>query len=339
VGQAPAVHALEWGLQYNLRAPAFGAPVPVLYRAAVEQAAWADRLGCRRVLLPEHHGFADGYLPAPFVFAAAVAGRTASLRVRIAALILTLHDPLGAAEEVAVLDNVSAGRVDVVCGAGYVPNEFARFGIAFERRIPVFEDKLAVFGRAVTGEWIVVGGTRRRVTPAPVQRPRPPILLGGSTPAAARRAARLGDGFMPATSDPVLAATYATECERLGTVPGECARPGGPWFVHVAEDPDAVWPAVKPHVLHEITETAALTRIQAGDASRPPIDPARVTRLGRSFQVLSPDECLTLARDLAAEGRPFLLNPLLSGLAPDLAWQSLELFATRVLPRVNAASS
>jgi len=108
-------------LRYDMRAPAFGAPAAALYAAALEQAAFADAHGFDAVQLSEHHGSEDGYLPAPLVLAAAIAGRTKGIRLEIAALILPLHEPLRVAEDVAVLDLASAGRVELVIGAGYVP--------------------------------------------------------------------------------------------------------------------------------------------------------------------------------------------------------------------------
>src|SRR5262245_44833556 len=92
-------------LRYDLRCPAWvGTSPAALYTAALEQCAWADRQGFAGVILSEHHGSDDGYLPSPLVFAAAVAARTQQLRILIGALIVPLHDPLRIAEDLAVLD-------------------------------------------------------------------------------------------------------------------------------------------------------------------------------------------------------------------------------------------
>ena len=128
-------------LRYDMRAPAFGAPAPALYAAALEQAAFGDA-----------HGFACGAaLGAPRLGRRlpAVAARarrrdrrprTERIRLEIAALILPLHDPLRVAEDVAVLDLVSGGRVDLVIGAGYVPAEFEMFERAIAERPRLVEE-------------------------------------------------------------------------------------------------------------------------------------------------------------------------------------------------------
>ena len=151
-------------------------------------------------------------------------------------MILPLHDPLRVAEDVAVLDLASGGRVDLVIGAGYVPAEFAMFERAIADRPRLVEEGMQALMQAWTGEPFEYRGRTVRVTPRPLQRPRPSLALGGSSPASARRAARLADRFVPAL--PQLWKHYRAERERLG----QPVPPGGrvgPLFLHVAEDPDA----------------------------------------------------------------------------------------------------
>ena len=88
-------------LRYDMRAPAFGPPVQALYAAALEQSEWAEGHGFESVNLTEHHGSDDGYCPSPLVLAAAIAGRTRSLRILVAALVLPLYDPIRLAEDLA----------------------------------------------------------------------------------------------------------------------------------------------------------------------------------------------------------------------------------------------
>ena len=115
-------------MRFDMRAPDGGAPPAELYRAALEMAAWGEEHGCAAVAVSEHHASPDGYLPAPLVLAAAIAGRTQRLPVQVAALLLPLHDPIALAEQMAVLDLVSGGRVSYVLAVGYRPEEYAAFG-------------------------------------------------------------------------------------------------------------------------------------------------------------------------------------------------------------------
>src|SRR5205823_5309611 len=79
-----------------------------------------------------------------------------------------------------------------------------------------FETKASAFVQALTGEPFTYEGRTIQVTPGPVQRPRPPVIFGAATPAAARRAARLGDGCLPGIPDASLVEAYEAERRRLG---------------------------------------------------------------------------------------------------------------------------
>jgi alkanesulfonate monooxygenase SsuD/methylene tetrahydromethanopterin reductase-like flavin-dependent oxidoreductase (luciferase family) len=331
----------DWVIRYDLRAPAWGTPVTDLYAAALEQCEWADRLGAQQVILSEHHGCDDGYLPSPLVFAAAIAARTDRIRIRISAVVITLRDPLQAAEDVIVVDHVSRGRIEVICVAGYVPSEFAMFGVPFDGRWRVYEEKVRVFARALTGEPFehdMPGrGSTVQVTPAPFQRPRPPVLLGGAVPSAPLRAARLADGYMPPIPDPALYEAYLAERVRLGKPAGELVKPSGPLFVHVADDPDRAWAAIAPHALHEANEYAKWAALVPGSNPWVPMEDADMLRAQGLYAVVTPDECVALAGQLE-EGSKLILHPLMGGLAPDLAWESLDLFEAKVLPRLTAGA-
>jgi alkanesulfonate monooxygenase SsuD/methylene tetrahydromethanopterin reductase-like flavin-dependent oxidoreductase (luciferase family) len=323
-----------WALHFDLRAPAIGPPAPVLYRAALEQAAWADGLGAMSLVVSEHHGQDDGYLPSPLTMAAALAARTSRAFLSVNALVPTFHDPVALAEQALVVDNLSGGRLVLTLVPGYVPSEFAMFGIDPGARAPVFEAKVAALTAALTGEPFEWEGRTVRVSPAPVQRPRPMVLIGGGSKAAARRAARLGDGFGPTVPDPALRQAYLDECERLGKAAGLVAAHQGPLTVHVADDPEAAWRVIGPHVLHELRSYGQLAA-QAGEqhpyAGLGSVEEAKACGV---VAVVTPDECVALARALPP-GDLVVIKPLIGGLDPDVAWSSLELFASRVLPALG----
>ena len=102
-------------MRHDFRAPAFGpASTREIYTAALEQYAWADRNGFDLLVLSEHHGIDDGWMPAPLTMAGVVLGRTTQARVMVSAAILPLHDPVRVAEQIAVLDNAAPGRLWIV---------------------------------------------------------------------------------------------------------------------------------------------------------------------------------------------------------------------------------
>jgi alkanesulfonate monooxygenase SsuD/methylene tetrahydromethanopterin reductase-like flavin-dependent oxidoreductase (luciferase family) len=323
-------------LRYDLRAPSHLGSVPDrIYEAALEQCTWADGIPeFTSVVLSEHHGVPDGYCPSPIVVAGAVAARTSRIGLMIAAIVLPLHDPLRVAEDLAVLDILSRGRAVVVFVAGYRPSEFAMFGRAMAGRGQRFEEAVDQVRAAWRGEPLARAGGST-VTPRTYTPGGPPLLLGGSSVATARRAARLADGFLAGAPDPALGAAYREERARLGLGEGYVGRADGPNAVFVAEDPDALWARIAPHVLHETNSYAEWESARPGAHVYEPAGDADELRRSGRYLVLTPDECVQLYRDLPDDGG-LMFHPLVGGLAPDVGWSSLELFAARVLPRLRA---
>lgn len=322
-------------VRYDLRVPELASTTHAAqYAACLEQSEWADRLGLDALILSEHHGVDDGYLPAPLTMAAAVAGRTKRIPINIAAVLVPLHDPVRMAEQLVVLDLVSGGRVSFVAGLGYRPEEFEMAGIERARRAPLLEEYIDVMRQAWTGEPFVWRGRTVRVTPRPVTQPHPMLMIGGSTENAARRAARLRCGFFPAVGDPALAAAYEDECAKVGFTEGFCNLPGNLGFVHVAEDPEAAWAQIAPHAVYDAqtymmwqpSDQRSAVHVEAPDAEG--------VRASGVYRVVTPDECVALADELGDTGT-LLLHPLMGGITPELAWESLELFETKVLPRLR----
>ena len=303
-----------------------------LYEAALDQVEWADRLGFDSVMFHEHHGAADGYLPSPIVMAAAAAARTSRIGIVVGALLVPLHDPLRLAEDLAVVDLLSRGRLVVTPGAGYLPEEFTMFGRAKSRRGKALDQGLEVLTRAWSGEPFEYEGRQVRVTPRPYQRPRPPLVVGGGSRPAARRAARAGDGFAPHL--PEAWADYREELAALGLPdPGPMPR-SGPRFLHVSDDPERSWPELAPFLLHEMNSYARFAtgaQEYTGYVSTEDLDALRASP---HYRVVTPQECVALAEELGPGGA-LCFRPLAGGMPPELSWSSLRLFADEVLPRLT----
>jgi alkanesulfonate monooxygenase SsuD/methylene tetrahydromethanopterin reductase-like flavin-dependent oxidoreductase (luciferase family) len=321
----------EINIAYDMRAPDFGTPAVDLYRAALEQCAWADEAGFASVVLPEHHASSDGYLPSPIVLGAAIAGVTRRLLIRINLLLLPLYHPVKAAEDLAVLDLVSGGRLRLTVGAGYRPEEYEQFGLSITRRPSLMEAGIEVLKQAWTGEPFEHDGRTLRVLPRPAQQPRPEIALGGASPASARRAARMADDYQPIA--PRLYEIYLEELAELGKpVPEPAPERGqmGPLFLFVSDDPDRDWARIGPHALHESNDYGRWSSGLRGAVFTEARDVDELRQRGE-YLVLTPDECVELAR-----GRQSLtLKPLMGGLDPELGWACLHLFADQVLPRLH----
>jgi alkanesulfonate monooxygenase SsuD/methylene tetrahydromethanopterin reductase-like flavin-dependent oxidoreductase (luciferase family) len=307
------------------------------YAAALEMAEWADARGFDMLVLSEHHFTDDGYLSSPLVMAGIVAGRTKKIPINVAALLVPLHDPVRLAEDIAVLDLASGGRVSYVVGLGYRPVEYAGFGREWKARGKRFDACLETMLQAWTGEPFEWNGETVQVTPRPLQQPHPLLFVGGSGPAAAKRAARFGLGLFPSTPDPELERIYLDECARLGREPGMVALPGGPGTLFVAEDPDKFWAQIGEHLLHDAMtyrswQTEDIRSHVKADATT--VDELRAEGV---YQVLTPDECVALATEMGPTGG-LTHHPLCGGAPPELGWSSLELFVDQVLPRLRAGA-
>jgi len=322
---------MRMALRFDMRGPDIGADRTHLYREMLEMVSWADLSGFSHVRISEHHGVEDGYLPAPLIAAAAIAARTERLRIGIAALVLTLHNPIAVAEQVAVLDHISHGRLDLTLAAGYVPSELRMFGIEPKSRGALMEENIGVLRAAWTGEPFDYQGRRVRVTPRPLQQPHPPLSLGGSTPAAARRAARLQLGFDTHLIE--LYNEYVAEARKLGFTPLPPVT-YGPTFMHVTEDPDRDWEKIAPHALYEMNAYGRWASEAGLNSSYHPVASADELRRQGGYAVVTPEQCIALARGLGPQGM-LLFHPLVAGLDPDFSWKSLFLFEREVLPHIR----
>jgi alkanesulfonate monooxygenase SsuD/methylene tetrahydromethanopterin reductase-like flavin-dependent oxidoreductase (luciferase family) len=315
------------------RAP-FGAPWSELYAAALDQCAWADAVGFDLIALGEHHGSPDGYDPSPVVAAAAIAARTGRIGIRLSVLLGPLYDPVKLAEDLAVASIFSRGRLIAGIGAGYRPSEYDMFGQRLDERWERLGELVGFLKQAWTGE--PFGWRGRRVRVSPVPDPRPPIVLGGAYPRSARRAAHIADGWLPRT--PELWEPYRRECIRLGRAdPGPYPRQG-PLFLHVSRDPERDWQRIEPHARYMVEtygrwQSEAPRQQRGAYAHASPDD----VRASASYRVLMPEQALELAQGLGAEGVLYV-TPLLSGLDPALAWESLRLLEREVLPHLPGPS-
>ncbi len=324
---------MRLALRYDMRAPSIGAPAQELYEASVDMAAWADGYGFDVVYLAEHHGADDGYCPAPIVQASAIAARTKTMRLHFSALIAVLHHPLRLAEDLAVLDLISNGRVEATFGIGYRPHEYAMFGVTKSKRVAILTEIIGVLDQAWTGEPFEYRGQTVVVRPTPVQRPRPPIYIGGSTEASALRAAHLGDNYLPAA--PGLLEIYQQERRRLGLPVPPPPPPRGPLFLFVTDDPERDWPIVAPHVQYTSNSNYEWSKERGvGSTPYPPVTTLEALKAATEFAVVTPDECIALATALGQDAE-LVFQPLIGGLPPEHGWRSLELFAAAVLPELT----
>jgi probable F420-dependent oxidoreductase len=163
-----------------------------------------EHAGFDAAFVTEHPFPDDGYLGYlghhaldPFVTLATAAAATTRLHVLTHICVVPYHNPYVLAKTVATLDVMSGGRVILGCGAGYMATEFAAVGASFEDRNERFDAAIVAMKQAWSGNPVRVESSSATHTmrPMPVQRPHPPIWIGGNSRRALRRAAELGDGW------------------------------------------------------------------------------------------------------------------------------------------------
>jgi alkanesulfonate monooxygenase SsuD/methylene tetrahydromethanopterin reductase-like flavin-dependent oxidoreductase (luciferase family) len=171
---------IRFGLWYDFRnPPQWRQPADRLYGETLDQIAWAENNGFDDVWLSEHHFIEDGYLPSILPVAAAIAARTKRIRIASGVLLMPFHNPVRLAEDIAVVDVISGGRVELGIGAGFKHEEFEGFGVPFKERGARTNQSLEIVRRLLSGEAVTFKSEffdfkNVKVTPEPIQKPHPP---------------------------------------------------------------------------------------------------------------------------------------------------------------------
>ena len=194
---------LRFGVVHDFRSPpGSDTPLSEVYAQALDQIEMADQLGLDLVWFTEHHFLEDGHLPNFVPVAGAVAARTKAIRISTDILLAPFAHPIRLAEDLAVLDNISGGRMELGIGMGYASHEFRGFGIPQSRRVSLTEELVQILKLAWHGERFSFHGKRYQfddllVTPTPLQPGGPPLWIAGMSANAARRAARFDTHLLP----------------------------------------------------------------------------------------------------------------------------------------------
>ena len=304
------------------------------YKAFVEMAAIGDEQGFSIVNLEEHHGADNGWSPSPLVMAGMVVARTKKIGVNFGALLLPLHDPIRVAEDLAVLDLTSGGRVTTVAGLGYRPSEYHLHQKDWAGRGKLMDHCVDTLLKAWTGEPFEYHGETVRVTPVPVSKPHPILMIGGTSKATARRAARFGLPMYTAAPVPEVEALYYEECARLG-VQGFCIMPPAK-SVHlfVVEDPDEAWARYGEHVWHEASTYAGWQTADISSAAHSHASNVDELRNEGMYRFATPDEAVELVKT----SQTALLHPLCGGMPLDAAWDMFQRFVDVVWPQVRTGA-
>jgi len=333
---------MKFGLYSSIANPPAGEHLDRSIDEVIAEAQLAEASGFDSCFFGEHHQDKDGFLPSPLIVATAVAARTTRLNVGTSVILLPLHHPVRVAEDVITLDLVSKGRVILGVGIGYQPSDFAAFAVPMEQRLARFEEGVEIIRQCWSGERFSFKGTHYtlddvRITPRPYQRPGPPLWIGASVVAAARRAGRIADAFVGTPSTTLASARrlvepYETAAREAGR-PSRVVMMRDAWVAATRAEADAVY---GPHVMTAYkyyweNRLAEFREIPAGaEFTLPTLAPDRLV-LG------DPETCVReFTRWREATGADYFLLRLRhahSGGPPhDKIMEAINLFGERVLP-------
>ena len=321
------------------------------YRDTIELVRLAEALGFDSAWVSEHHGASDGYLPSLLVMLAAFAEATSRIRLGTGLILTPLHDPIRLAEDVAVVDQLSGGRLTLGLGLGWRDEEFRMLRIPAAERLARTTETVEILRRAAGGERFSFEGEvfhldRVRVMPPTAQQGGPPIVLGGYVDAALRRAGSVGDGHM----------TDADDIEHLRhavALMDEGAREVGrdPSALHlvlmhnawVAPGGEDAWAQVRDGVIHQWGAYEAWDAghdTPAHDSMEPAVADEAAARAATAAG--TPEEVVRRLRPIVEEfGRRANLDLVVRlhypGMDFDTAARAVELFGEHVIPALRGS--
>lgn len=310
------------------------------YKEALEEVIRAEELGFDSVWMEEHHSVTNHYWPSPMPVLAGFATRTSRMTLGTDIIVAPFHHPVRLAEDVAMVDVMSGGRVVLGVAIGYKPDEFALYGADLERRGARFEEQLAIIKGLWTQERLTFKGryytVDGRLEPKPVTRPHPPLWIGGWGELTLKRAAALGDNWIPG---PTADLTRLVGGKRTFL---ENRRAAG------RPEPIAEWPLTRDVIIADTDRRArelaeehimvAYRKEYAGGWKHPFIDASIATDLDRlmedRFIIGGPEQCIPKIRRFVEQyGMTHLICRLFfPGMPHAHIMRELELISREVMP-------
>ncbi len=333
---------LRFGVVYDFRSPP-GSELSLrdVYARTLDQAVEVDRLGYDQIWFTEHHFLEDGHLPSFVPVAGAIAARTKNVRLSTDIALAPFYHPIRLAEDVAILDNISDGRMELGLGMGYAPHEFKGFGIPQSRRVSLTEELIQVLRLAWSGERFSFEGKRYRfddlrVTPTPVQPGGPPLWVAAMSEGGARRAARFDTNLLPQGAREVVLDPWMADLRASGRDP-ENYRVGIIRSCLVTDDPERDWARIKDGERYRMSVYGKFfqetpDKLTAFDRS--------IESIPQGWVVGTPDQCVA---ELSAYIKAFGVTDLVlwgapPGISPDVLLPSIERFITEVAPRLRSGA-
>jgi alkanesulfonate monooxygenase SsuD/methylene tetrahydromethanopterin reductase-like flavin-dependent oxidoreductase (luciferase family) len=293
-----------------------------MIRAAVELAQWGESRGIMTVSVDEHHATGHGWSCNPVLAAGMFLAGTSTLIVSVDCALGPLWNPVRLAEDIALVDNMSRGRLHTTVGLGYRASEYAALGLDFSQRGPLMDSLI----ERMLSVWSEIGSYTR---------PHPPLYIGGGARVTARRAARFRLPLSLADYLPDVADHYRELCAESGLAP-LIIMPGpiNRGMIYLHEDPDQAWAELGEHILWEAVTYGGWSSDQRSLMHLPGVQTLDEVRASGRYRFLTPEELIAEVR-AAPDYGPLVLHPLVGGMPVDEAWKSVHLLADQVLPALG----
>ncbi|HEY2485107.1 MAG TPA: LLM class flavin-dependent oxidoreductase [Candidatus Binataceae bacterium] len=330
---------VRFGYQLDFRNPPRSErSFATLYGDSLEQVELAEALGFDSIWLTEHHFTDDGYLPAMLPAAAAIAARTKRVTIGTFVLLAPFQHPLKLAEDAAVVDVISNGRLRLGLGQGYRQEEFDGFGVPRAERLGRTLETIEILKLAWTGQRFSFDGKYFhfkdvRVLPTPASHPYPELLWGAGAPKAIRRAAKMGLSFACVGGRKEMG-IYTEALKEAGRNPADFSLVNSR-VVYIAATAQQAWKEVGDALMYQAQHYGKWLSAAAGTSDMSQVlirpDPERLKRTS----ILGPPEEVRARITAVIESGPItdlITVAQLPGLDPAKARRSLERFGREVLP-------
>jgi alkanesulfonate monooxygenase SsuD/methylene tetrahydromethanopterin reductase-like flavin-dependent oxidoreductase (luciferase family) len=332
---------LSFGYLYDFRNPEqWRRPWNSLYQETLDVVAWSETAGFRGAWVPEHHGADDGYMPVPNLALAAMAARTKTIRIGAAVAIAPLYHPVRFAEECAILDILSNGRLETALAIGYRRREYEMQGEKFGERGNRFDEFLRVVRALWAGETVNFTGKYYTVKEARIMPPPPrgdiPLYIGGFAEKAMARVAKYAHGYF---GNEDLCDLYMEKLKQHGNDPAQAVIRIPGLFLTVAEDPERAMAELAPHYHHVYNTYGAWMNednaIGRDDLAMQPMELDAFKRSG-ILQILTPEQAVTYfkaMKDRIPVEHYMMMRP--PGLPAERFIEYAQLFADKVITAFN----
>lgn len=330
---------ISFGLLYDIRnPPQWHREWSRLYAETLDFIAWSEEIGFGGAWVPEHHVAGDCYMSSPLVALAAIAARTSRMTLGCGVALAPFHHPVRFAEDCALVDVISGGRLQVGVGLGYRRRETDAFGIDFAARPKRMDEFLQIVPRLWAGEKVTFAGDHFQlsdasITPQPIG--RIPLLVGAYSRKAMARVARYGDGYIGAHE---LYDTYLEALAHEGRPSTSAGFSQASMPFIVAEDPEKAMAQLAPYY-HYVNNAYGDWLDEDGFAAKVSADnaPRRLTLDGFKtsgiLQILTPDDAIVFFEEMR---RKTAVENVTIAVPPGIPFADFmpyaQLFAEKMLP-------